>query len=91
MANHKSAEKRVRQTKKRTLVNNDRRSRIRTSIKSLLKLIEAKDKDKAYAQFRKVESEIRKGVSKGVSKKETSSRKISRLSAYLKKSFAKAA
>ena len=84
MANHKSAEKRVRQTKKRTLVNNDRRSRIRTSIKSLLKLIEAKDKDKAYAQFRKV-------VSKGVSKKETSSRKISRLSAYLKKSFAKAA
>jgi small subunit ribosomal protein S20 len=35
MANHKSAEKRARQTKRRTAVNTQRRSRLRGSVKKV--------------------------------------------------------
>ena len=44
MANHKSSEKRVRQTLKRNEVNRSNRSRLRTQIKKLRSAITSADK-----------------------------------------------
>jgi small subunit ribosomal protein S20 len=87
MPSHKSAAKRVKQIAKRSIVNRNQVSKVRTAVKSLKKLITAKEKDKACAELRKVESVIRKSVSNGITKKQTASRQISRLSALIKKTF----
>ncbi|MBT4878361.1 MAG: 30S ribosomal protein S20 [Alphaproteobacteria bacterium] len=85
MANHKSAQKRIRQTERKTEVNRKRRSQIRTAIRAVMDAITAKKKDDATTALKKAESSIMKGVSKGVVKKETASRKVSRLVAAVKK------
>lgn len=79
MAHHKSAQKRIRQTERRTEVNGARRSRIRTFVKKVELAILAGDKQVATDAFKQMEPEIMRGVSKGVIKKETASRKVSRL------------
>ncbi len=84
MANHKSAEKRIRQTKSRTEVNSARVSRIRTFIKKVESAISAGKKSDAQQALKDAQPEIMRGVSKGVLKKATASRKISRLSARIK-------
>ena len=84
MANHKSAKKRIRQTERRTEVNRARRSRIRSFIKKVESAVEAGDKALATEAFKAAEPEIRRGVTKGVIKLNTASRKISRLSARVK-------
>jgi small subunit ribosomal protein S20 len=84
MANHKSAEKRIRQTARRTLANRSREGRIKTSIKKVESAIASGDKSKAQAALRAAQPEIMRGVTKGVLKKETASRKVSRLSARVK-------
>jgi len=85
MANHKSSKKSIRKTVKRTLVNKMAVSKLRTTIKKLLSLIEAKDQKSATSFFPQVQSELMKHVTKGTMKKNAASRKISRLSARLKK------
>jgi small subunit ribosomal protein S20 len=84
MAHHKSAQKRIRQTARRTEVNGARRSRIRTFIKKVESAITAGNKTEATEAFRAAEPEIMRGVSKGVVKKETASRKVSRLAQRIK-------
>lgn len=84
MAHHKSAQKRIRQTARRTEVNGARRSRIRTFIKKVESAITAGNKTEAAEAFRAAEPEIMRGVSKGVVKKETASRKVSRLAQRIK-------
>jgi small subunit ribosomal protein S20 len=84
MAHHKSAQKRIRQTERRTLVNRARVSRIRTFIKRVEKAIEAGDKTLAQQALHQAQPEIMRGVSKGVIKLGTASRKVSRLSARVK-------
>ncbi|MCF4167444.1 30S ribosomal protein S20 [Zavarzinia compransoris] len=84
MANTESAKKRVRVTERRTAVNRDRVSRIRTFIKKVETALEAGDATAAKAAFAQAEPEIARGVSKGVLAKNTASRKISRLSARVK-------
>lgn len=84
MANHASAEKRIRQTEKRTAVNRARRSRIRTFVKSAETAIEAGKKDAAITALRDAQSELLRGVSKGIVTLGTASRKISRLAARVK-------
>lgn len=84
MANHKSAEKRIRQTKSRTEVNSARVSRIRTFIKKVESAISAGKKSDAQQALKDAQPEIMRGVSKGVLKKATASRKMSRLSARIK-------
>ena len=66
MANHKSAEKRVRQTVRRNEVNRRNRSRLRTQIKSLRAAIEAGDQDEAKTLLAKTVSVIDKAIQKGV-------------------------
>lgn len=84
MAHHRSAKKRIRQTERRTLVKRMRTSRIRTFIKRVEKAIEAGDHNSAQQALRDAQPEIMRGVSKGVLKLGTASRKVSRLSARVK-------
>ena len=84
MANLASAKKRVRQIERRTAVNRNRRSRIRTSVKKVEETIAAGDKDAAQAALKAAQPEIMRGVTKGVLSKNTASRKVSRLSARIK-------
>jgi small subunit ribosomal protein S20 len=84
MAHHKSAKKRIRQTETVTAVNRSRRSRIRTFIKRVEVAIASNDTAKADAALRDAQSEMMRGVSKGVLKLGTVARKTSRLSARVK-------
>ncbi|HEX6957170.1 MAG TPA: 30S ribosomal protein S20 [Ferrovibrio sp.] len=84
MAQHKSAEKRARQTKKRTVVNRARRSKVRTAVKKLETAIASGDKTAAQAAFKEAQPALDKSVSKGAVKRRTASRKLSRLNARIK-------
>lgn len=79
MANHKSAEKRIRQTARRTAVNSARIGRIRTFVKRVETAIHAGDKETAAAALRAAQPELQRGVTKGVLHRNTVSRKLSRL------------
>jgi small subunit ribosomal protein S20 len=79
MANHKSAEKRVRQTKVKTERNRFYKTRIKNVTKDVLSAIEAADKTKAAEAMKTANKYIHHCVSKGVLKKTTAARKVSRL------------
>src|SRR5262245_23248799 len=66
MANHKSAEKRVRQTEKRNEVNSRNRGRLRTEIRKLRAAIAAGDPEKAKALLVQTVSLIDKSIQKGI-------------------------
>jgi small subunit ribosomal protein S20 len=84
MANHKSAEKRARQTKRRTAVNTARRSRVRGSIKKVEEAIKSGDKQAAMAALRDAQPEIQRGAMKQVLAKNNAARRVSRLAARIK-------
>ena len=79
MPNIASAKKRVRTTAKRTAVNQARKTRIRTFMRKVEEAIATGDKKAASAALKAAEPEIMRGVSKGVTHKNTASRKVSRL------------
>jgi len=83
MANHKSAEKRYRQTLRRTEVNRARVGRIRTFVKKVELAIAAGNKVDATAAFIAAQPEMVRGAQKGVLHKNTVSRKLSRLNARI--------
>lgn len=85
MANHKSSEKRIRQTLKRTAVNRKRTSVIKASLKKVEAAIASGNKAEAQKALKAAQPELMSGVSKGVVKLGTASRKMSRLSARIKK------
>ena len=80
MAHHRSAQKRLRQTVKRTEINRSRKSRIRTFLKKVEQAVASGDPEAARTALRAAEPEVRRGVNKGVLKLNTASRRISRLS-----------
>ena len=84
MPSHRSAEKRVRVTAKRSAANKSRRSLIRGAIRVVEEALASGDKAAAAAALKAAEPQIMRGVSKGVIHKNTGSRKVSRLSARLK-------
>ncbi len=84
MANIKSAKKRILQTRKKTEFNRFIKSRVRTKIKKIFSLIKSKSKDEAKLNFLSFESDVSKAMSKGVFKKNTASRLVSRLSKKVK-------
>jgi small subunit ribosomal protein S20 len=84
MANHASAEKRIRQTARRTAVNRARVSRIRTFVKKVETAIATGDKAAARAAFVAAQPEMQRGATRGVLHKNTVARKLSRLSARIK-------
>jgi len=79
MANHKSAEKRVRQTKVKTERNRFYKTRIKNVTKSVITAIEAADKEKAIEAMKTANKYVHHCVSKGILKKTTAARKVSRL------------
>ncbi|MEA3521904.1 MAG: 30S ribosomal protein S20 [Campylobacterota bacterium] len=79
MANHKSSLKRIRQTETRTERNRYYRTRLKNIVKSVREAIDAGNKEEATAAFKIANQQIHKFVSKGILKKETASRKVSRL------------
>lgn len=83
MANHKSAEKRIRQTAKRRARNMARRNRIRTSLRKFEDALKTGDKTAAETAFASVMPEMHRGVTKGVLHKKTAARKLSRLNKRL--------
>lgn len=80
MANTPQAKKRIRRNERRTEVNGDRVSRIRTYVKQVEAALASGDKDAAQAAIRKVQPEMARGVAKGVIHGNTAARKMSRLS-----------
>lgn len=84
MANHKSAEKAARKSENLRLRNRARRSRIKTSIKKVITAISAGDNNEARKVLVMAQSEIDRGVTKGVMKKGTASRTVKRLAAKVK-------
>ncbi len=85
MANHKSAEKRIRQTIKRTDRNRYYRTRIKNIIKAVRESVAANDVPKAQEALKIANKELHKFVSKGIIKKNTAARRVSRLNAAVKK------
>jgi small subunit ribosomal protein S20 len=81
MANHKSSVKRIRQTIKKTERNRFYRTRLKNIVKDVRSAIDAGNKEEASAALKVANQQIHKFVSKGVLKKETASRKVSRLHA----------
>ena len=84
MPSHPSAEKRVRITAKRTAVNKNRVTRVRSIVRKAEEALAGGDKKAATAAFKAAERGIMKGVSKGVIHKNSGSRKVSRLARRLK-------
>ncbi|MEL7108414.1 MAG: 30S ribosomal protein S20 [Pseudomonadota bacterium] len=84
MANTKSAKKMVRKIATRTEVNKARRSRMRTHVRKVEEAIEAGDKSAAAEALKAAQPEIMRAAGKGVIHKNTSARKVSRLSARVK-------
>ena len=84
MANHKSAKKRIRRNEKFQLINKIRRTKVRTFIKKVENLILNNEKEKAQDALKAAQPEMHRSVSKGIFKKNTVSRKLSRLSNGIK-------
>ena len=84
MANHASAEKRIRRTATRATINGARRSRIRTFIKKVEAALASGDATQAQEALKAAQPEMDRGVAKGIFHKNTMSRKLSRLTARVK-------
>ena len=84
MAQHASAKKRIRQTKRRTEVNRSRVSRIRTFLRKVESAIAGGNKDEAVAAYGKAQPELMRGATKGVVHRNMVARKLSRLAQRIK-------
>jgi small subunit ribosomal protein S20 len=84
MANHVSAEKRVRQTERKTEINRLRKSRMRHQIRAFRRLIAGKDVKGAQAALPATFSLIDRSAKWGIIKKNTASRYKSRITLRLK-------
>jgi small subunit ribosomal protein S20 len=84
MPNKESAKKRLRQTAKKTTENKNRKTRIKTFVKKVDQAINSGDQKVANSALKSAESEMMRGVSKGVLHRNSASRKVSRLNAKIK-------
>ena len=85
MANHISSKKRIRRNSRMETVNKIRKNRVRSFIKKVELAIDEADKTKAEKALVLAQPEMHRSITKGVFKKNTISRKLSRLSAKIKK------
>lgn len=85
MANIKSAKKRVLVNEKKAAQNQMIKSAIKTEIKKVRAAVEAGNKEEAAKALLAATSAIDKAESKGVIKKNTASRKVSRLALAVNK------
>ena len=80
MANTPQAKKRIRRNNRRSAINTNRVSRIRSRIRLVESAIAAGDKQTANDALRAMQPELARGVAKGLFHKNTAARKMSRLS-----------
>lgn len=80
MAVHPSVIKRHRQSLKKKARNQETKSKLRTLIKKARQAIASQDQGKLSAEIRGVDKALGKAVSKGIIKRNTASRWMSRLS-----------
>lgn len=80
MANHRSAEKRARQSLKRRDRNRHVKGRVKSVVKAVRKALEDGGSGDAQQKLRAAESEIRKAASRGAIPKKRASRQVARLS-----------
>ena len=84
MANIQSAKKRARQAEVRRMRNASQRSMLRSTIRKVLKAIEAKDKAGAEAAYMAAEPVLDRYASRGLIHKNKAARHKSRLAAHIK-------
>ncbi|MDQ2805041.1 MAG: 30S ribosomal protein S20 [Pseudomonadota bacterium] len=84
MANTASAQKRTRQSLRRTARNHARKSRMRTFVKKVEAAIAGGDKAAAAAALRAAQPEMQRAASKHVVHRNTVARKLSRLSSRIR-------
>lgn len=84
MANSPQAKKRARTAARRTEINKNRRTRIKTFIRRVEEAIAGGDQAVAAEALKNAQPEIMRGVTKGVWHKSTASRKVSRLAKRVK-------
>ncbi len=84
MANTRSAKKRLRRDHRQTQVNRDRRSSVRSFLKKVETAIVGGDANAARQAFLQAQSVMMRGVGKGIFKRNTAARMLSRLSARIK-------
>ena len=84
MANTKSAKKAIRKIARKTAINKNRRSRMRTFIRQVEEAISTGDQAVAQQALVAAQPEIMRSAQKGILHKNSASRKISRLSARIK-------
>ena len=85
MANTSAAKKALRSSAKKNEVNNARRNRVRSFIRKVDDAIKANDETKAREAFKALEPEIMCGVTKKIFKLNSAARKLTRLSAAIRK------
>ena len=78
MANTKSAIKSIARTQSKTAVNRIRKSKFKSAIKTMNKLIDNKKKKEALTFLPKFNSEVMKIAKTGLVKKHNASRNVSR-------------
>ena len=79
MANHKSAEKRIRQTKKRTERNRFYKTRIKNLTRAVREAVESGDKAAAEVALKNVNKNFHSYAGKGILTKNTAARRVGRL------------
>ena len=79
MANIKSAKKRAKTNEVRRKRNVARRSDVKSATKKVLAAVQANALEKVHELLKEAESKIARAKAKGVMKKNTANRKISRL------------
>ena len=84
MANTSSAKKATRKIARRTAVNKNRRSRMRTYVRKVEEALAAGDKAAAETAFKDAQPELMRAATKGVLHRNTASRKVSRLARRVK-------
>ena len=89
MPNHKSAEKRVRQSERRRLTNRVNRAKLRTSIKKLRSALADSEAKEISLQLLLTVSVIDKAVQKGVLHRNAAARYKARLTARVNQAAAK--
>lgn len=84
MANTSSAKKATRKIARRTEINKNRRSRVRSFIRKVEEALASGDKSAAEAALKAAQPELMRAAGRGVFHKNTASRKVSRLAQRVK-------
>jgi small subunit ribosomal protein S20 len=84
MANTSSAKKATRVSSRRAVINKNRTSLVRTTVRKVEEAITAGKKSEAEAALKLATPQLARGAQKGIMHKNAASRKVSRLTARVR-------